>query len=225
MVKEANDLTVSNQISTGDDASRTKGQLAPWRSPLSRALHRNRALAYARYGQLATVRADGRPANRTVVFRGFLDQPDGLDWNGLKFICDRRSAKVAELEANPWAELCWYFPKTREQFRLAGKVAIALDGQDTLGPVRQQTWEAISANAQTSFYWPEPGQPRAEQAAFERQEQPVEANQSSLPPDDFVLLVLQPLEVDHLELRGEPQNRWRYSQTEERAWQSLEVNP
>jgi pyridoxamine 5'-phosphate oxidase len=45
--------------------------LAPWRSALARALHRNRALVYARYFQLATVRADGRPANRTVVFRGF----------------------------------------------------------------------------------------------------------------------------------------------------------
>lgn len=43
-----------------------------WRSQLARALHRNRALADSRYLQLATVGKNGRPANRTLVFRGFL---------------------------------------------------------------------------------------------------------------------------------------------------------
>ena len=218
-------MSLENSASTDATAPLGNDQLAPWRSPLSRALHRNRALAYARYGQLATVRADGRPANRTVVFRGFLDQPDGLGWNGLKFICDRRSAKVTELGANPWVEFCWYFPKTREQFRLAGKMAIALDEQGDLGPVRQKTWEAISDNAKLSFYWPEPGEVRAEQTAFDPQPNLPAVEQSACPPNDFVLLVLQPLEVDHLELRGEPQNRWRYSQDQELVWRCIEVNP
>jgi hypothetical protein len=45
-------------------------QSAPqWRALLQRSLDKNRSLAYARYLQLATVRPDGRPANRTVVFR------------------------------------------------------------------------------------------------------------------------------------------------------------
>jgi hypothetical protein len=52
--------------------------LAPWREPLARALHRNRSLAYSRYLQLATVRNNGRPANRTVVFRGFLENTNQL---------------------------------------------------------------------------------------------------------------------------------------------------
>lgn len=43
---------------------------APWRSLLDRALDLNSSLASARYLQLATVRADNRPANRTLVFRG-----------------------------------------------------------------------------------------------------------------------------------------------------------
>lgn len=225
MVEGNNNLRLHNPASNDEAESSLVDGLAPWRSPLSRALHRNRSLAYARYGQLATVRADGRPANRTVVFRGFLDRPERQCWNGVKFICDRRSGKVTELAANAWAEFCWYFPKTREQFRLAGKIAIALDGQGALGAVRQQTWDAISTNAQTSFYWPEPGQPRVGQSAFEQQAQSSEASQSDLPPDDFVLLVLQPVEVDHLELRGDPQHRRRYSQTGACAWQSLEVNP
>lgn len=219
-----NNLSSDNSASTGAAGS-VSHELAPWRSPLSRALHRNRSLAYARYGQLATVRADGRPANRTVVFRGFLDQPDGLGWNGLKFICDRRSGKVDELGVNPWAEFCWYFPKTREQFRLAGKVAIAENAQGDLGPVRQQTWETISKNAQVSFYWPEPGQVRAEPSAFEIQADDSEAERPVRPPDDFVLLVLQPLAVDYLELRGEPQNRRRYVKESGPLWDVVEVNP
>ncbi|MER3589882.1 MAG: pyridoxamine 5'-phosphate oxidase, partial [Mastigocladus sp. ERB_26_1] len=36
--------------------------IAPWRNAIARALHRNRSLVYARYLQLATVRADCRPA-------------------------------------------------------------------------------------------------------------------------------------------------------------------
>ncbi|NJL49732.1 MAG: pyridoxamine 5'-phosphate oxidase, partial [Leptolyngbyaceae cyanobacterium SM2_5_2] len=52
--------------------------LAPWRSALGRALHRNRSRPYSRYFQLATVQTNGRPANRTVVFRGFLPDSNQL---------------------------------------------------------------------------------------------------------------------------------------------------
>src|SRR4028119_1578049 len=88
--------------------------LALWRSPLARALHRNRSLAFARYLQLATVRATGRPANRTVVFRGFL-----ADTNQLKFITDIRSEKAEEINLYPWGGICWYFPHTRAPLRTA----------------------------------------------------------------------------------------------------------
>ncbi|MEO1006929.1 MAG: pyridoxamine 5'-phosphate oxidase, partial [Cyanobacteria bacterium J06638_38] len=44
--------------------------LAPWRSLLSGAIHRNRSQPHSRYFQLATVTPEGYPANRTVVFRG-----------------------------------------------------------------------------------------------------------------------------------------------------------
>lgn len=59
---------------------------APWREALQRALAANAALPHAKYVQLATVRPDGRPANRTIVFRGFLgSQPDVLT-----FVTDAR---------------------------------------------------------------------------------------------------------------------------------------
>jgi pyridoxine/pyridoxamine 5'-phosphate oxidase len=35
---------------------------------------------------------------------------------------------VEQLEQQAWAELCWYFPDSREQFRVAGKLTLV--GED-----------------------------------------------------------------------------------------------
>ena len=42
---------------------------APWRVKVLKSLARNKRLVNSRYVQLATVKPDGRPSNRTVVFR------------------------------------------------------------------------------------------------------------------------------------------------------------
>jgi pyridoxamine 5'-phosphate oxidase len=191
--------------------------LAAWRSPLARALHRNRSLVYARYLQLATVRSNGRPANRTVVFRNFLPET-----NQLKFITDRRSEKITQLLTQPWAEACWYFPKTREQFRLLGKLQLVdVDCLDiTLQAARKVTWHDLSENARSSFFWPEPKADRAEPEAFK-----IEMTDVSTPIETFCLLLFDPIEVDHLELRGEPQSRWLYQQADDGAWSTHAVNP
>ena len=119
-------------------------ELAPWRSPLARAIHKNQSLVYARYLQLATVTPEGQPANRTIVFRGFLQQT-----NQLKFITDSRSQKVEEIDKNAWGEACWYFPKTREQFRLKGKLTLvkADNPHPKLTKARLTIWQEISDNA------------------------------------------------------------------------------
>lgn len=189
--------------------------LAPWRSPLAHALHRNRSLVYARYVQLATVRADGRPANRTVVFRGFRD-----DTNQLRFVTDNRSEKVEQLRDRPWGEVCWYFPKTREQFRMGGSIlAIGADTADeALLALRQRSWQELSDAARSQFGWPYPGKKRAPDADFEVTPSPSE------PLPCFVVLLLDPQAVDHLELRGTPQNRTRYEQLAE-GWVTQFVNP
>lgn len=191
--------------------------LAPWRSPLARALHRNRSLIYARYVQLATVQPNGRPANRTVVFRGFLEPG-----NRIKFISDRRSHKIAQIYTTPWGEVCWYFPKTREQFRLSGLLTVVdADCPDqTLVDARSQQWIELSDNARIQFAWPEPRQPRDSSAdAFAPA-----APDPHQPPDTFCLLLLEPETVDHLELKGDPQNRTLYTQTEGQ-WQVQAINP
>ncbi|HEY9641740.1 MAG TPA: Npun_F5749 family FMN-dependent PPOX-type flavoprotein [Coleofasciculaceae cyanobacterium] len=205
--------------------------LAPWRSPLARALHRNRSLVYARYLQLATVRADGRPANRTVVFRGFLDGT-----NQLKFITDTRSQKLEQILLQAWAEACWYFPKTREQFRLLGELQLVTADHPApeLLKARQLLWQDLSDAARSQFVWADPGAPRADADAF-----------AVAPPDpltplpNFCVLLLDPDQVDHLELRGDPQNRFSYlrngspetagetaeTETSELPWSVQAINP
>lgn len=196
--------------------------LAPWRSPLTQALDCNQSLAYSRYLQLATVRVDGRPANRTLVFRGFLEQTDQL-----KFAVDHRSQKVDQINYSSWAEACWYFAETREQFRIFG--CLTLVGTDhpdpTLRQARQVIWENLSDNARLQFSWPHPGETRADATAFTPPApEPGRCASRSTPLPNFNLLLLEPMQVDYLKLRGEPQNRWIYS-FDHSHWSTQAVNP
>mgnify|MGYP001078053727 CR=1 FL=1 len=189
--------------------------LAPWRAPLARALHRNRALAYSRYAQLATVDPQGRPHNRTLVVRGFVG-----DTNTLEFITDRRSAKVAQIHHQPWGELCWYFPETREQFRLAGPLQLIDDSTEDVfaQTARCQRWQSLSPRSRQPFTWPPPGQPR-------QGDLPQDLPLGTTPPAHFCLLWLHPQRVEHLELRGHPQNRYCYQMAANQTWTVQEVNP
>jgi PPOX class probable FMN-dependent enzyme len=192
--------------------------IAPWRSLLARALHKNRSLPYARYFQLATVRPNGHPANRTVVFRGFLGDSDRL-----KIITDSRSQKTEQINYQSWGEVCWYFPTTREQFRLAGQLTlVGADYPDSLlQQARQMTWQDLSDAARLQFAWPHPGEPRVKDNGAFSPPSP----DPKQPPANFCLLLLDPVQVEHLELRGEPQNRWLYQKNSSHDWLKQAVNP
>ena len=188
-----------------------------WRPSFDLALHRNRPSPQVRYVQLATVRENHRPAVRTVVFRGFLGET-----HHLTFATDGRSEKVAELEQSPWAEVCWYFPVTREQFRFLGTVTtVGTDVNDpVLSEARVEVWREMSEESRLSYTWPDPSQPRLASAAF-----PSVAPDPLEPLPHFCLLVLEVREVDHLELHGSPQHRWKYSKDAHGRWSGVEVNP
>lgn len=190
---------------------------SPWRSILSAALNRNRNQPHSRYFQLATVQTDGYPANRTVVFRGFF-----ADTNQLKIITDKRSQKIDQLNHQAWGEVCWYFTGTREQFRLAGKLTLVDENHPhtDFQLARTSTWQDLSDNARVQFAWAYPGEKRADPEAF-CPSQPDPVN----PLPNFCLLLLDPVKVDHLKLRGEPQNRWLYIRDDSDNWSSLEINP
>jgi pyridoxamine 5'-phosphate oxidase len=196
-------------------------ELTAWRSALTAAIHRNRSLPNSRYAQLATIGSDGKPANRTIVFRGFVDDVMPDRSNDLKFVTDRRSEKVGQIAQNAWGELCWYFPKTREQFRVLGELSIV----DFTAPnpaaqkLRRMTWHNLSDSARSSFAWPEPKHDRADASAFAPQE--LDPHQ---PIDDFCLMLLSPTAVDHLQLKGEPQNRCSHQRIQGQ-WEQRSVNP
>jgi PPOX class probable FMN-dependent enzyme len=192
--------------------------LAPWRSLIARSLHLNRSLPNARYFQLATLTLEGKPANRTVVFRGFRDNS-----NDLQIITDARSEKISQIQANSGGEICWYFPKTREQFRLSGNITIIshqnpdLDSQK----LRYHLWQALSDSARLQFAWPHPRQIRSNNPDDFAPLPPKDTE----PLDNFCLLLFNPLSVDHLQLKGNPQNRTLYTLDGLSNWQVETVNP
>jgi PPOX class probable FMN-dependent enzyme len=188
-----------------------------WRPSLDLALHRNRQSPQARFVQLATLREDGRPAVRTLIFRGFLGES-----HRLTFASDERSVKVAELERSPWAEACWYFHLTREQFRFLGTVVlVGSDSRDReFLEARLSVWREMSSESRLTYTWPDPGRPREPLAPF-----PTESPDPQEPLPHFCLLVLEARDVDHLELTGNPQHRWRYSRDAKGRWSGIEINP
>ncbi|PSO47987.1 MAG: pyridoxamine 5'-phosphate oxidase [Cyanobacteria bacterium SW_9_44_58] len=190
--------------------------LAPWRSRLTRALHRNRSLRESRYFQLATVTPEGTPANRTVVFRGFRDNT-----NQLQIVTDARSEKISDLQQHPQAEICWYFTKSREQFRLRGNVCLITAQSASFSSLRQTLWQQLSDNARLQFVWPHPKAERTQgEDAFTNS-----FPSQEIPPDTFVVLLFFPQQVDYLLLKGNPQNRYLYWLDEAENWSVKEVNP
>jgi pyridoxamine 5'-phosphate oxidase len=190
-----------------------------WRSHLARSLHQHRNQPEARFLQLATIDLDQRPRNRTVVFRGFLENSDRFQ-DCLKIVTDSRSQKIEQIAANPWAEVNWYFTKTRSQFRILGKlILINHESPDLeLREARLAAWQALSEPARIQFTWAYPREPRVDfpKVATPDPNQPLSA---------FCLLLLEPIEVDRLELCGTPQNRYIYIRDEQGNWSEQEVNP
>jgi PPOX class probable FMN-dependent enzyme len=188
-----------------------------WQPSLVLSLYLNRHAPHSRFMQLATARADGRPANRTVTFRGFFKETYRLT-----FVSDTRCHTPAELTKRPWTEICWYFPVTREQFRIGGPVTVVGDaaGDNELASARRETWRALSEATRLTFSWPEPGRPRDVRTPF-----PTQHPDPVTPLPHFCLIVLDPVEVDHLELNGNPQNRWEYRRSDDGHWSGGEINP
>jgi len=71
---------------------------------------------------LATATPDGRPSARVVLIRG-------IDDRGVVFFTNYESRKAVELEENPHAALCCYWPWLDEQVRVEGTVERVTDAE------------------------------------------------------------------------------------------------
>jgi pyridoxamine 5'-phosphate oxidase len=176
------------------------------------ALEQHRHLPHSRFVSLATVRADGRPANRTVTFRLFIND------DRLLFTSDIRSEKISELRAQPWAELCWYFSESRQQFRLSGEIEVSTISDDpALSSTRHQIWQERPEQFRQSFTWPAPGQMRSTDAAFQ-------LAAPTAPHDNFAIMLLRPRSVEMLDLRPVPFER-RLFRSKSGNWSEALLNP
>ncbi|KAI8810886.1 pyridoxamine 5'-phosphate oxidase-domain-containing protein [Cladochytrium replicatum] len=249
----------------------TTTPVAPWRSALEETIKANlpddpQNLFYV---SLATIKPFGRPANRTVFFRGFLTHsttpfhaaetdPESEAANNkdsdffphhtpmdrsasteqtivdilgeltvtepesekdmesvvqhadpsnvavenalnnvIVFVTDVRSGNVEDLiHGSRFGEVCWFFPHTKEQFRLSGTLHLVVSPDHPLvtthkigypvftGPTspghpttttifpidweqkRLEIWRQLSSVRRASFTWPKPGAPCTEGAAM-----------------------------------------------------------
>jgi pyridoxamine 5'-phosphate oxidase len=147
-----------------------------------------------------------------VTFRLFLND----DW--LLFTSDLRAEKISELMAQPWAELCWYFPESRQQFRLSGEIEVSTISDDpALSRTRHQIWQERPEQFRQSFTWPAPGQMRSADAAFQ-------LAAPTAPHDNFALMLLQLRSVELLDLRPMPFER-RLFRSESGNWTEVSLNP
>jgi PPOX class probable FMN-dependent enzyme len=197
-----------------------------WRAAVLTAIKKNdKHMPYAKYFQLATVKPDGRPANRTVVFRGFLG-----DTSKVTVVTDLRSKKVEELEKNKAGEFAWYFPESREQFRLAGDLTVVTKDSQVLQKERLEAWSKMSPNGRAQFLWPTPGFPQLDERVgksgshkqtFEVDEALI--NDSRNAAENFCLVIMDVDEVDHLSLRSN--RRYVHVKDKRGDWGVTEVNP
>ena len=195
-----------------------------WVQQLRSSLKSNSKSRDSRYFQVATVDERGRPTNRTVVYRGFLPTADGrVDENVLTFVTDRRSDKVRHLDRMPFAEVAWYFPVTREQYRIGGKVQVVTEETTDvmLEKARRMAWSNMSDPGRQQFLWPSPGQARTghDEAQYNAVQTPTKDDPVA---PAFCLCCLEVDRVSKLSLRSN--ERMDFSR-DEGVWRAKRVNP
>jgi hypothetical protein len=95
---------------------------------------------------LAGIGADGAPAVRTVVLRGFENATRSLAMH-----TDTRSAKVTDFARNAAAALHFWNPETRVQIRVSGQIALHAGDQ-----VAEAAWTNLRDSSRAT-YRVEPG--------------------------------------------------------------------
>lgn len=222
-----------------------------WRSLLEVSIAKTRRTRGSNYVQIATVDpGSGEPRVRTVVFRGFIkDLPHDHSLNNwcdadhkpclMKMCTDLRSKKVEQTEQQPIAELVWWFPKSSEQYRIRGRLHLVGDDDvddRALAIARKELWGGISDTARESFFGSLiPGMPYCEELTTDDNSKTVppggrdEEGKVLPPPRNFLLMILDPQEVDYLRLTGaqyrQVDKRGTSADDANKAWSWERVNP
>jgi pyridoxamine 5'-phosphate oxidase len=155
---------------------------------------------------LATLGADGAPRLRTVVLRA-ADDADGT----LRFHCDRRSDKAAEIRARPACALAAYDDAAKVQIRVEGRASLHTDDA-----VADAAWAGSRAMSRVC-YGSEPG-PGTVLPAGGAYALPDEGTAATLGRPHFAAVVVRAERLDflYLDRRGHRRAAWRRSET---GWQ------
>lgn len=205
------------------ESQQSTQQTSHWYDRLKQSLKRNDKARESRYFQIATVDTSGKPSNRTVVYRGFLQQGGGVDQNILTFVTDRRSEKVTHISREPQVEIAWYFPVTREQYRITGIVQVVHADDSVMARERENAWKNMSDPGRQQFFWPHPGLERSgDEEPYTTKEYP--GKDSPVSPE-FCLCCVHTLRVDHLNLKANERFEYSRHNISDNSWTKIRVNP
>ena len=159
------------------------------------------------------------PAGRRLVALSVGGDQGFRGWAGadqLELFSDQRSEKVMELANDGAAELCWLFPKARQQYRLRGKVKLITATEQP--ELCQQRWQKLSDTGRAVWGWPTPADPLDPTGAF-----PEQLAETAPLPEHFVVLRLHVDTVERLNLGPHPHQRtlWRA----DTLWREQPLNP
>lgn len=141
---------------------------------LIQSIKNNSSVVYSNFFQLATVDSSSNPQNRTVVFRGFYDQ-------SIKISCNMNSNKIKEIAHNNTVQICWYFPISREQYRITCKsVMVTCESKDEAHLLeRKNLWDSLAGTSKEEFLVN------------------TDLKSSADPTDLFVMLLFSPIDAEY----------------------------
>lgn len=160
----------------------------------SRAM--NKGSEQARYANFATISSEGHPSCRTIVVRQ-VEEDERI------VVCtDVRSRKIKELNQHPVAELCWWFPASKEQYRIRGKVEIINQSHSnaTMQTLRHDVWSKLTPPSRSQFDQAAPGTILKSEAKSDLDKYESQTPSGDRVSDNFALLILTPQQVDYVYL-------------------------
>jgi len=91
-----------------------------WIRSLIKSNSNNEQLEFWRFVNIAYICSkSGMPESEMIKFKNIVTDNNT---SYLVFVQDNRTKLYQDLEKNPKAELCWFFPLTREKYRIKSKI-------------------------------------------------------------------------------------------------------
>eukprot|EP00162_Nutomonas_longa_P010308 comp19834_c0_seq1/m.38423 comp19834_c0_seq1/g.38423 ORF comp19834_c0_seq1/g.38423 comp19834_c0_seq1/m.38423 type:complete len:237 (+) comp19834_c0_seq1:33-743(+) len=182
----------------------------PWFAALEAAIRKNQALEISRYCSIATC-SNNVPSVRTVRFLGFsathlseAAEASSELFQSLLVRTDTRAQKARDVRDNPVCEIAWYFPMTREQFRLSGKVVLAdAQSEGAIATLRTKVWKQLAPQERDDYANVSPGELFVDLKTESGTDRDLDLYTpqhlaSDTPVPHFALLIVIPSRVDYL---------------------------